>query len=93
MVQGPIQETGGGGGGGGGGGIPGNTVVTETAFGQASTPGVETDYSRKDHTHGTPAAPAAGGAVIWTSAYAAPPAAAAGDAWLPTDSFYILRFA
>jgi len=32
-----------------------------------------------------------GGATIWTSAYAAPPAAVAGDAWLPTDSFYILR--
>ena len=35
---------------------PGDTVVTETAYGQASTPGASADYSRKDHTHGTPAA-------------------------------------
>jgi hypothetical protein len=46
-------------GGGGGGGTPSNTVVTETAFGQASTAGAATAYSRGDHTHGTPAAPTA----------------------------------
>ena len=44
-------------GGGGGGGVPSGTVVTETSFAQASTAGVATDYSRGDHTHGTPAAP------------------------------------
>jgi hypothetical protein len=44
-------------GGGGGGGTPSNTVVTETTFGQASTAGVATAYSRGDHTHGTPATP------------------------------------
>lgn len=44
-------------GGGGGGGTPSNTVVTETAFGQASTAGAATAYSRGDHTHGTPASP------------------------------------
>jgi hypothetical protein len=43
---------------GGGGGSPSNTVVTETSFGQASTAGVAAPYSRGDHTHGTPAAPA-----------------------------------
>jgi hypothetical protein len=42
---------------GGAGGTPSNTVVAETSFGQASTAGVGTDYSRGDHTHGTPAAP------------------------------------
>jgi hypothetical protein len=42
------------GGGGGGGGTPSNTVVAETAFGQASTAGAATAYSRGDHTHGSP---------------------------------------
>jgi hypothetical protein len=37
---------------------PSGTVVTETAFGQASTAGAAVTYSRGDHTHGTPAAPA-----------------------------------
>lgn len=46
-------------GGGGGGGTPSGTVVTEQAFGQASTAGAAVTYSRGDHTHGTPAAPAA----------------------------------
>jgi hypothetical protein len=45
---------------GGGSGTPSATVVTETAFGQASTAGAGTDYSRGDHSHGTPAAPTAG---------------------------------
>jgi hypothetical protein len=40
-------------------GMPGDTVVDETAFGQASDSGASPDYSRKDHTHGTPAAPGA----------------------------------
>lgn len=44
-------------GGGGGGGTPSNTVVTEQAFGQAATAGIDSDYSRGDHTHGTPPAP------------------------------------
>lgn len=33
------------------------TVVTETTFGQGSSAGVGTTWSRGDHTHGTPAAP------------------------------------
>lgn len=36
---------------------PSDTVVTETAFGQSSTAGTSDDYSRGDHTHGTPDAP------------------------------------
>ena len=39
-------------------GAPGSTVVTETAFGQASTAGSDPAlYSRVDHTHGTPTNP------------------------------------
>jgi hypothetical protein len=43
-----------------GGATPSNTVVTETAFGQASAGGALGSYSRGDHTHGTPAAPTTG---------------------------------
>lgn len=46
-----------GGGGGGGGASPANSVTTETAFGQPVSPGVAFDYSRADHTHGTPTLP------------------------------------
>jgi hypothetical protein len=42
------------GGGGGGGGTPSNTVVAETSYGQASTPGAAATFSRGDHTHGSP---------------------------------------
>lgn len=44
----------------GAGGTPSNTVVTEQTFGQADTPGVSLEFSRGDHTHGTPDAPAGG---------------------------------
>jgi len=40
-----------------GGGTPGDTVVTEKAFGQSEAAGSSADYSRKDHTHGTPTDP------------------------------------
>lgn len=43
-----------------GGQSPSGTVVSETAFGQGSTAGAASTYSRGDHTHGTPAAPTAG---------------------------------
>jgi hypothetical protein len=43
--------------GGEGGGTPSGTVATETAFGQSSSAGSASAYSRGDHTHGTPAAP------------------------------------
>lgn len=47
------------GGGGGGGGTPSSTVVSETSYGQSASAGNATAYSRGNHTHGTPAAPAA----------------------------------
>jgi hypothetical protein len=59
-------------GGGGGGASPGNTVVTEQAFGQASTAGALLTYSRSDHTHGTPVAPTvptASGSVVTEQAF------------------------
>ncbi len=43
---------------GDGAGAPaGNTVVSETSFGQAPDKGTNTQYSRRDHTHGSPADP------------------------------------
>lgn len=47
------------GGGGGGGPSPSGTVVSETTYGASSSAGNATTYSRGNHTHGTPAAPAA----------------------------------
>lgn len=41
----------------GGGASPGATVASETAFGQAAGAGVANEYSRADHTHGTPVNP------------------------------------
>jgi len=38
-------------------GVLGDTVVSETAFGQSATAGVSSEVSRKDHTHGTPSLP------------------------------------
>ena len=46
---------------------PSGTVTAETGYGQASSPGVSSTYSRGDHTHGTPAAvavPGPAGAVV-----------------------------
>lgn len=36
---------------------PGNSVVDERSFGQASTAGTSTAYARADHSHGTPVLP------------------------------------
>lgn len=36
---------------------PGNTIVEERSFGQASTAGSSTAYARADHSHGTPVLP------------------------------------
>lgn len=44
---------------------PSATVVAETTYGQAPGAGASAEYSRGDHTHGTPAA--SGGAAIVTS--------------------------
>ncbi|MEE4546449.1 hypothetical protein V2S66_31355 [Streptomyces sp. V4-01] len=46
-------------GGGGGGPAASSTVAASSTFGQSSTAGVATTYSRGDHVHGTPALPAA----------------------------------
>lgn len=43
--------------------VPGDTVVDETAFGLAPEAGVATEYSRADHSHGTPADPGGGGGI------------------------------
>ena len=43
--------------GGSSGPSPSASVTSETAFGQAAAVGVSVDYSRGDHTHGTPASP------------------------------------
>lgn len=42
---------------GAGTGVASDTVVAETTFEQASTAGVSAEYSRGDHTHGTPVSP------------------------------------
>jgi hypothetical protein len=59
--------------GGGGAGTPSSTVVTETSYGQSSTAGAASAYSRGDHTHGTPALPTPGdiGAATTSHAHAA----------------------
>lgn len=38
----------------GGGGTPGDTVTAETSYGLSPGAGAATEYSRADHTHGTP---------------------------------------
>lgn len=47
--------------GSGGTGTPSSTVTSGTSFGQSSTAGSSTTYSRGDHAHGTPAAPTPSG--------------------------------
>jgi len=44
----------------GGGGEPATTVTDETTWGIAPAVGNDTEYARQDHTHGSPAEPAAG---------------------------------
>jgi hypothetical protein len=39
---------------GGGGGTPSSTVTGSTSYGQSSTAGAASTYSRGDHTHGSP---------------------------------------
>jgi hypothetical protein len=40
-------------GGGGGGGTPAATVVAATSYGQSTVVGVDNDYAREDHSHGS----------------------------------------
>lgn len=63
------------------GGTPSSTVVAETTYGQASTAGVATAYSRGDHTHGTPALPPTG---TTAGTYAAGNDSRLSDARTPT---------
>ena len=75
-------------GGGGGGASPGNTVVTEQAFGQASASGALLTYSRSDHTHGTPTAPTvpvAGNTVVTEQTFGQSSSAGASAAFSRTD--------
>jgi hypothetical protein len=78
----------------------GNSVEDETSFGITSAAGAETEYSRKDHTHGTPADPVpahvaatdphtqyheqSGTNKITVSA-TAPTSPQAGDLWIDTS--------
>ena len=57
------------------GGTPGDTVVSETSYGQSATAGAAAAYSREDHTHGTPASES-GRLPILTANPAADPTAA-----------------
>lgn len=68
----------------GGGGTPGDTVVTETSFGQSSAAGSQTDYSRKDHTHGTPGDPVPTHAALTTGIHGAGASTLATAATLAT---------
>lgn len=43
--------------------LPGNAVVQERDFGQLASPGSSLEYSRADHTHGTPVLPELAGEV------------------------------
>jgi hypothetical protein len=45
----------------GGGGTPSDTVVSETIAGQSPSAGTSDEFSRGDHTHGTPAGGGVGG--------------------------------
>ena len=51
--------------GGEGGGTPSGTVESETAFGQSPAPGTVLEYSRGNHTHGTPTNPVPGHEATW----------------------------
>jgi len=46
-----------------------DTVVTEKTFGQAESPGVSKNFSRCDHTHGTPPAPPAAPIPAYSGTY------------------------
>lgn len=69
-VSGVLEVTIAASGGGGGGGTPATTVVSGTTPGLSPVVGSSTDYSRGDHSHGTPSIPAhtALSALAWTSA-------------------------
>lgn len=57
------------GGGGGGGALPASTVVSSTTYGQTSTAGAATTYSRGDHRHGSVSLPTAADVGAATAAH------------------------
>jgi hypothetical protein len=57
---------------GGGAGTPCDSVTAETAYGAASAAGASAEYSRGDHTHGTPALSTANPVAIAPGSAAAP---------------------
>lgn len=65
---------------GGGGGTPSSTVQAETSYGIASSAGVATEYSRGDHTHGSPSLPTA-------AAIGADPAGSAASAQAAAQAY------
>lgn len=72
----------------GGGGTPSATVSDETSFGIAKAAGASTDYSRGDHTHGTPAAPSipsGSGTVTDETTYGITPAAGIASTYSKGD--------
>jgi len=54
---------------GGGGPDPCDSVTSETAFGQTAGAGASTEYSRGDHTHGTPDNPVPAHAALTSSVH------------------------
>ena len=64
-----ITTSGSGGSGGSGGGIPGDSVVEETSYGQSASAGFALEYSRADHTHGTPVIPNDADIIVDASTY------------------------
>lgn len=52
---------------GGGGPALGDSVTSETSFGQSPSAGASTEASRADHTHGTPAEPTSGGGTVYAA--------------------------
>jgi hypothetical protein len=71
-----------------GGGTASNTVTGETSFGVTPIAGSSSDYSRGDHTHGTPANPintAFTGLANITVGTSAPGSPASGDLWVDTN--------
>lgn len=72
--------------------IPSNTVTSETYFGLTPSAGTGTNYSRGDHTHGTPTA---AGSYLPVSSFAglnkisvgtgSPASPNTGDLWINTN--------
>ena len=84
-----------------GGGNPSSSVAYETSFGVSPTAGASNDYSRGDHTHGTPANPVTEHEALTTTAHGGillingltkitvgtqqPSTPSTGDLWIDTN--------